>query len=166
MFLDYLDSPLGMMEIRATLAGITHINFVATAEQPTPHAHTDQAKQQLEEYFTGQRQTFTVPLAAQGTDFQRAVWQTLVTIPYGKAVSYLDIALALDKPKAVRAVGAANGKNPIGIIVPCHRVIGSNRSLTGYAGGLERKEWLLRHEGIMFKPESQQIDPSQLSLGW
>ena len=92
------------------------------------------------------------------------MWQQLLKIPYGESKSYQDIADALDNPKAVRAVGAANGRNPIGIIVPCHRVIGSNRTLTGYAGGLERKAWLLEHEGQSFRAETNEMNSSQLTF--
>ena len=90
-----------------------------------------------------------MPLDTQGTPFQNGVWQALLSVPFGKTMTYGDIAKQLNNPKAVRAVGAANGKNPISIIVPCHRIIGANSKLTGYAGGLERKSWLLKHEGII-----------------
>jgi len=114
---------------------------------PSPEAFGEVAAQ-LEEYFAGQRKEFTVPLAPSGTPFQLAVWEQLAEIPYGSTVSYGDIARALGKrPVASRAVGLANGANPISIIVPCHRVIGSDGSLTGYGGGLDRKELLLRLEG-------------------
>ena len=114
---------------------------------PSPETFTEVAAQ-LEEYFTGDRKEFTVPLAPSGTPFQLAVWTQLTRIPYGSTISYGDIARALGKrPVAARAVGLANGANPISIIVPCHRVIGSDGSLTGYGGGLDRKELLLRLEG-------------------
>ena len=114
---------------------------------PSPATFAEVAAQ-LEEYFAGDRKEFTVPLAPSGTPFQLAVWTQLTTIPYGSTVSYGDIARALGKrPVAARAVGLANGANPISIIVPCHRVIGSDGSLTGYGGGLDRKELLLRLEG-------------------
>lgn len=101
---------------------------------------------QLEEYFNGSRKQFDLPLNPRGTDFQKKVWEELSQIPYGKSISYLDLSKKLGDPKAIRAVAAANGKNPLWIIVPCHRVIGSNGDLVGYAGGLERKKWLLNHE--------------------
>lgn len=104
------------------------------------------AREQLEAYFAGDLTTFDLPLNPTGTDFQKQVWKALLQIPFGETVSYQAIANSINNPKAVRAVGAANGRNPIGIIVPCHRVIGANGSLTGYAGGLERKQWLLEHE--------------------
>lgn len=101
------------------------------------------AHQQLEEYFQGQRQKFDLPLSPQGTDFQKKVWQALQTIPYGQTATYKEIAIKAGSPKGSRAVGMANNKNPIGIIIPCHRVIGTNGTLTGYAGGLELKQQLL-----------------------
>ncbi|MCC6928996.1 MAG: methylated-DNA--[protein]-cysteine S-methyltransferase [Gemmatimonadaceae bacterium] len=104
------------------------------------------ARRQLDEYFAGTRLSFEIPLAPDGTEFQRRVWMALRDIPYAQTVSYGDIARGIGNPKGVRAVGLANGRNPISIIVPCHRVIGSNGSLTGYGGGLERKQWLLEHE--------------------
>lgn len=115
---------------------------------PTEQAqqHLQQALKQLKEYFAGQRTCFSLPLAATGTAFQQQVWQALVHIPYGQSCSYGAIADFIQNPKAVRAVGAANGRNPLAIVVPCHRVIGNNGSLTGYAGGLGRKVWLLQHE--------------------
>ncbi|NVK22753.1 MAG: methylated-DNA--[protein]-cysteine S-methyltransferase [Kangiellaceae bacterium] len=109
----------------------------------------DKTLTQLEEYFAGSRTQFSIPIAAQGTRFQQTVWQTLQSIPYGKTWSYGQLACAIGNKNASRAVGAANGKNPISIIIPCHRVIGANGTLTGYAGGLSAKEWLLRHEGAL-----------------
>ncbi|MGY3929239.1 methylated-DNA--[protein]-cysteine S-methyltransferase [Aeromonas simiae] len=102
--------------------------------------------EQFEAYFSGRLTRFDLPLAARGTPFQMAVWATLREIPYGQTVSYREIAEAIGNPKAVRAVGAANGRNPLSVIVPCHRVIGSGGALTGYAGGLPIKAWLLEHE--------------------
>ncbi len=101
---------------------------------------------QLAEYFAGDRRTFDLPLAPEGTGFQQLVWRALTTIPFGETRTYGQQAQLIKRPSASRAVGAANGKNPIGIIVPCHRVIGSNGTLTGYAGGLAMKQWLLEHE--------------------
>ena len=102
---------------------------------------------QLRDYFSGKRKTFDVPLAPKGTAFQLAVWNALLQIPYGDTVTYAELARRIGKPSAVRAVGAANGANPIPVIIPCHRVIGSNGTLTGYGGGIERKQWLLALEG-------------------
>jgi methylated-DNA-[protein]-cysteine S-methyltransferase len=140
-------SPLGILQIEASNRGLTRLVFVD--ELPTVTATnsiTDEAKQQLQDYFTDKQTFFNVPLNPKGTDFQQSVWRYLATIPYGQTVSYQDVANGIDNPKAVRAVGAANGKNPIAIIVPCHRVIGKDGSLTGYAWGVEAKSWLLQHE--------------------
>ena len=112
-------------------------------------------KQQLTEYFSNQRQSFDLPLAATGTAFQQTVWNLLPNIPYGETLSYGDLAQKLGTPGSARAVGAANSRNPISIIVPCHRVIGANRKLTGYAGGIERKCWLLNHEGVVLESKKQ-----------
>jgi methylated-DNA-[protein]-cysteine S-methyltransferase len=106
------------------------------------------ATRQLNEYFAGTRREFDLPLRSQGTQFQQRVWRELAAIPYGQTWSYGDLAARIGKPSASRAVGLANGRNPISILVPCHRVIGANGSLTGYGGGLERKQWLLEHEGV------------------
>ncbi|MCY1435576.1 Methylated-DNA--protein-cysteine methyltransferase [compost metagenome] len=107
----------------------------------------DEVVRQLDEYFAGKRQTFDLPLAPRGTQFQREVWQALLEIPFGRTTCYAELAERIGRPKAMRAVGAANGANPIAVIIPCHRVIGRDGSLTGYGGGLERKELLLRLEG-------------------
>ncbi len=101
---------------------------------------------QLQEYFDGTREIFTLELSPEGTDFQKGVWNELLNIPYGKTISYLELSKKLGDVKAIRAVAAANGQNPLWIVIPCHRVIGSDGSLTGYAGGLHRKKWLLEHE--------------------
>lgn len=150
MFYDFVETPIGWLKILASDDAITAIDFDA---QPDTGRHgnalTERCIAQLTEYFAGQRQHFDLPLAAQGTSFQRSVWQALVRIPCGTTCSYQDIADTIGNPKAVRAVGAANGSNPIPIIVPCHRVIGRNGSLIGFGGGLPRKEWLLRHEGAL-----------------
>ena len=121
---------------------------------------TEQCKKELAEYFSGCRKVFDLPLDPQGTDFQKDVWQCLSKIPFGESVTYLHIAKMVNKPKGSQAVGGANGRNPISIIVPCHRVIGANGSLTGYAGGIERKLWLLNHEGIAIKAtkENEQLN--------
>ena len=105
-----------------------------------------QCKMQLDEYFRGERKTFDLPLVPKGTDFQKKVWNALKEIPYGETRTYGEIAAAVGNPKAARAVGMANNKNPIGIIIPCHRVVGANGKLVGYAGGMEKKEWLLQLE--------------------
>ncbi len=153
-YIDYLDSPLGPVEISASDTGVESVYFAESQQEISPNQITEQCKQQLIEYFYGKRKEFQLPLTPKGTNFQRQVWKKLAGIPYGETKSYSDIAVQLNNPKAVRAVGAANGKNPISIIVPCHRVIGSNGTLTGYAGGLKRKSWLLNlenpQEGMVF----------------
>ncbi len=154
MFTEYLTTEIGLVEICANDTGVSSIYFVANKRHDTRiNDITQKCKQQLIEYFTADRKSFELPLSPEkGTDFQKQVWNALTTIPFGQVTSYANIAHQINNPKAVRAVGAANGKNPISIIVPCHRVIGANGSLTGYAGGLERKQWLLQHEsGDMFE---------------
>ncbi|GGG25121.1 methylated-DNA--[protein]-cysteine S-methyltransferase [Pontibacter amylolyticus] len=150
----YMPSPLGQLRISGTDLGITEVRFCD--DEVTPDDQTDELPaclnacvQQLQEYFAGKRQEFNLTLAPAGTTFQKQVWQELQGIPHGKTTSYLAVSKVVSGEKAIRAVGAANGRNPICIVVPCHRVIGSDGSLTGYAGGLWRKEWLLRHEGAL-----------------
>lgn len=144
-----LASPLGELTVHATNQGITAVTFDDdSGEDESRSSLTDAACQQLHDYFEGRLQTFTLPLVATGTAFQQQVWQALAMLPYGQTVSYSAIARQLGNPNAVRAVGMANSKNPIAIIVPCHRVIGANGALTGYAGGLSRKAYLLKHEGV------------------
>lgn len=148
----YLNTPLGLVEICASIKGIRSIYFrEESSHVESTNSHVEMAISQLKSYFEGQSSGFELTLDAQGTDFQKQVWRQLYKIPYGETCSYSDIAKKLKNEKAVRAVGAANGKNPISVVVPCHRVIGANGTLTGYAGGLERKAWLLRLEqGDMF----------------
>ncbi len=146
----YFESPIGLIELGGTTQALTSILFVeGQRENTNSNAVLDRALRQLAEYFAGERHDFDVPLAPAGSEFQQSVWTQLLTIPYGQMVSYQDIADGLGNPQAVRAVGAANGQNPISIIVPCHRVVGSNGKLVGYGGGLWRKEWLLQHEGAL-----------------
>lgn len=144
----YLAIPHGFVEITLLEQAVTGIHFVDTIiKTETDSALMLNVKQQLEAYFNGQLKSFDLPLNSQGTEFQKKVWQALMNIPYGQVVSYQTIAEQIGAPKAVRAVGAANGKNPISIIVPCHRVIAKDGKLTGYSGGLSRKKWLLEIEG-------------------
>ncbi|MGB8955414.1 MAG: methylated-DNA--[protein]-cysteine S-methyltransferase [Tumebacillaceae bacterium] len=142
------NSPIGRIEIQANEQGITSALFVE--EEPTlperENLHIREAVKQLDEYFSGDRRTFTVPLHLEGSPFQRGVWTQLQSIPYGRTVSYSDLAAAIGNSRAVRAVGTANGKNRIALLIPCHRVIGKNQELAGYAWGTWRKEWLLEHE--------------------
>lgn len=142
----YYDSPFGMVEIGCDDA-VRFIRRVSCAEHiPCPTELTDLAAQQLAEYFEGKRTAFDLPLSPVGTPFQMAVWQALLEIPYGETRSYGEIAAAIGNPKASRAVGMACNRNPIWIVIPCHRVVGSNRALTGYAGGLDMKRVLLELE--------------------
>tara|TARA_R110002020_G_scaffold259768_2_gene473811 strand:- start:162942 stop:163415 length:474 start_codon:yes stop_codon:yes gene_type:complete len=144
----YLNTELGMIEIKGDDSGLLSVIFLDDeySQSLTVPACLQEAYSQLEEYFDGKRQDFQLKLTPQGTVFQQKVWKELENIPFGKTTSYLDMAKQLGDPKVIRAAASANGKNPISIIIPCHRVIGSNQSLTGYAGGLWRKKWLLAHE--------------------
>ncbi|WP_105258780.1 methylated-DNA--[protein]-cysteine S-methyltransferase [Pseudoalteromonas sp. T1lg88] len=169
LYQECIDTPLGELVIQASNKGLCYVGFdferkvdatasaaasatasatasAAASAAASANAITAQAKSQLAEYFQGVRSQFDLPLDTKGTEFQCRIWQALGSIAYGETGSYSDIARLVDNPKAVRAVGAANGRNPISIIVPCHRVIGANGTLTGYAGGLERKRWLLAFE--------------------
>lgn len=149
----YVNSPLGITKISGDENGISEISV--GYEEPITNEipkNLRQAVNELDEYFHGTRYKFTFKLNPKGTDFQKRVWQELLNIPFGKTTSYLDLSKKLGDVKAIRAVSSANGKNPLWIVVPCHRVIGSDGSLTGYAGGLWRKQWLLEHE----KGEKQQ----------
>lgn len=146
----FCDCAHGPLLIAIDRDGLRYVEFVRGERpiQPVPEWQRDDRAlapfiAQFEAYFAGRLQRFDLPLAARGTPFQQAVWRALCDIPYGETASYLDIANAIGNPKAVRAVGAANGRNPLSIIVPCHRVIGRNGSLTGYGGGLPIKRWLL-----------------------
>jgi methylated-DNA-[protein]-cysteine S-methyltransferase len=142
-------SPLGALHLCAESDELVGIELPGRAAPAGVERRTDvlvRTAEQLAEYFAGERQEFDLPLAPRGTGFQTLVWRTLVRIPYGETWSYGELARAIRRPAASRAVGAANGRNPIPIIMPCHRVIGSNGSLTGYGGGLPIKRWLLDHE--------------------
>tara|TARA_R110002049_G_scaffold130157_14_gene288383 strand:- start:130 stop:606 length:477 start_codon:yes stop_codon:yes gene_type:complete len=144
----YIKTPLGIAKIEGDEDGLTSVTVLDDIEELTaviPEILED-VVYQLQEYFEGKREVFDLVLNPSGTDFQRTVWDALLKISFGKTCSYLELSKILGDPKAIRAVAAANGKNPLWIIVPCHRVIGSDGSLTGYAGGLHRKKWLLEHE--------------------
>jgi len=143
-----INSPLGFTKIVGDEDGICAVTVLNSEEKITdiiPVVLEDSVIQ-LQEYFEGSRTAFDLKLNPQGTDFQKQVWKHLEQIPYGKTISYLELSKQIGDVKAIRAVANANGKNPLWIIVPCHRVIGSDGSLTGYAGGLHRKQWLLEHE--------------------
>ena len=158
-----MQSSLGMIEIAGSDDGIASIEFVERGEidNRAPDCLADGVRQ-LQEYFAGARKEFSCKLDLRGTEFQKRVWEKLLTIPFGKTQSYLDVAFALGDKKSIRAVGRANGQNPIVIVVPCHRVIGSDGSLTGYGGGLWRKEWLLNFEGS--RPQTSMFDARQETI--
>ncbi|MFZ5517722.1 MAG: methylated-DNA--[protein]-cysteine S-methyltransferase [Candidatus Zhuqueibacterota bacterium] len=147
-YVDFYESPIGLFEICATETAITHVLFVETSDKREikSSALVKKCRDQLAEYFQGNRRTFDLPLAPRGTAFQKSVWSELSKIPFGATTSYLEIGKRIGNTRAVRAIGGANGKNPINVIVPCHRVIGANGTLVGYGGGLWRKQWLLNHE--------------------
>lgn len=148
-----LPTPLGIAKITGDENGITEISIseegIVSEEIPTV---LQEAVSQLQEYFDGKRTCFDFKMNPKGTEFQQRVWQELLNIPFGKTISYLELSKKLGDVKAIRAVASANGKNPLWIVIPCHRVIGSDGSLTGYAGGIWRKQWLLEHEN----PSGQQ----------
>lgn len=151
VYYTYYQSPLGMLKIGGTDTYISELTYVDKPEQVT-HGEPGisdvmhQCTEELIEFFNGKRKTFDIPVYQPGTEFQQRVWAELLNIPFGKTISYLEQSKRVGDAKAIRAVATTNGKNNIAIIVPCHRVIGSDKSLTGYAGGLWRKKWLLQHE--------------------
>lgn len=161
-----MDTPIGTLTLAADADGLRRIDFPPPRSPPADEEWIEgesrvllQARRQLEEYFAGTRRDFDLPLSPRGTDFQRRVWNTLAEIAYGDTWSYRDLALRLGKPTAMRAVGAANGRNPLPIVLPCHRVIGADGSLTGFGGGLPTKAFLLRLEGSL--PEgSRELFPA------
>lgn len=144
----FLKTPLGNAILEGDATGITKFILTEEPNSPTidPHPELAEAIIQLEQYFKGERKDFNLKLNPQGTDFQKKIWKLLQNIPYGKTSTYKDLSNEFGNPLAIRAVAAANGKNPLWILIPCHRIIGSDGSLTGYAGGLWRKKWLLEHE--------------------
>ena len=144
----FIHTPLGIAKLEGDENGVSSITVIDGDIPPSdviPEV-LDDAVYQLQEYFEGKRQAFSLTLNPEGTDFQKKVWDALLQIPFGKTISYLQLSKTLGDPKAIRAVASANGKNPLWIVIPCHRVIGSDGSLTGYAGGIHRKKWLLAHE--------------------
>ena len=146
----YYQSPLGPMRISGTDTYISEIRFVDDKEEIIKNVQLNDLLQQcveeLIQYFNGNRKTFDIPVHQKGTDFQNRVWSELLNINFGKTISYMTLAKKLGDPNCIRAAASSNGKNKIAIVVPCHRVIGSNQSLVGYAGGIKRKKWLLDHE--------------------
>ncbi len=150
----YISTPLGSAKLEGDENGLTSVTVLERDEPESkiiPEVLVD-VTYQLNEYFEGERHNFDLLINPEGTEFQKKVWTSLLEIPYGKTMSYLELSKKLGDVKAIRAVASANGKNPLWIIIPCHRVIGSDGSLTGYAGGLHRKKWLLNHES----PSKQQ----------
>jgi methylated-DNA-[protein]-cysteine S-methyltransferase len=149
MLFTFVDTPIGAILVAGDAGAVHEIRF-AGAEPEDGWEHDDDALKyatvQLRSYFAGKRRDFDLPLAPRGTEFQLAVWNALRQIPYGGTTTYAELARTIGRPSAVRAVGAANGANPIPIVIPCHRVIGSSGSLTGFGGGLPTKRWLLEHE--------------------
>jgi|SRR6218665_504814 len=154
MEIAYIKSPLGITKITGDESGISTISVLndTTAISSEIPEILKEAVNQLNDYFEGKRTDFNFKLNPSGTEFQQKVWQELLKIPFGKTMSYMDLSKKLGDVKAIRAVASANGKNPLWIVVPCHRVIGTDGSLTGYAGGLWRKKWLLEYEN----PSTQQ----------
>ena len=143
----FIESPLGITKIVGDENGISVISILSEGQITTKiPKELQECVFQLQEYFEGQRNHFDFKINPQGTDFQQKVWRELLSIPFGKTMSYLDLSKKVGDVKAIRAVASANGRNPLWIVVPCHRVIGTDGSLTGYAGGLWRKKWLLEHE--------------------
>lgn len=152
MMKTHYKSPIGWLTLAASTNSLCSITFLD--EKPNSHSRTsnkilDVAIKQLEEYFEAKRKSFDVSLALNGTNFQQKVWQQLQHIQYGQTITYSELATRLGDPQKARAVAGANGLNPIPIIIPCHRVIGIDNKLTGYSGGIERKEFLLKHEGAL-----------------
>lgn len=152
-FTTYYQSPVGMLRISGTEHYISEISFIDNPDELSGNTGQSnlpvmaiQAIEQLIQYFHGIRREFDLPISQEGTEFQQRVWNELTNIPFGKTLSYQDMARRLGDPKVIRAAASANGKNHVSIVVPCHRVIGSNRDLVGYGGGLWRKKWLLEHE--------------------
>lgn len=150
LYSSFFSSPIGNIEIKAHDTGIVSVHFTEANTDTETHENeiSNLCKTQLQEYFNHERKEFSVPLSPEGTVFQQTIWNHLCKIPYGYSTTYAELSVRYGNLKAIRAVGAANGANPIAILIPCHRVIGKNGKLVGYAGGLHRKEWLLQHEGV------------------
>ena len=153
MWFDEFKTPIGMLKIAVDAKGLRYVLFESNKHEPShgmewkkDRSPTNEARQQLLQYFSGERIEFELEISLAGTEFQRRTWQMLASIPYGQTWSYAELAKRVESPKAVRAVGGANGRNPLPIVLPCHRVIGSDGSLTGFGGGLPVKKWLLEHE--------------------
>jgi len=151
MHIAVIKSPIGYLKLEASEIGLKSCSILSEKEAMSCvncglSPFLEDVIEQLQDYFKGDRESFEIEFDLEGTDFQKRVWNSLRTIPFGKTISYSEFALQLGDLKAIRAVASANGKNPIGIIIPCHRVIGSDGSLTGFAWGIDKKQWLLEHE--------------------
>ncbi|MBS1681016.1 MAG: methylated-DNA--[protein]-cysteine S-methyltransferase [Bacteroidetes bacterium] len=150
--LAYYSSPVGELHIESENEKIIFLGFLRNSKQEEVRTPViEQGVSELDEYFTGRRKFFSFEIDLRGSDFQQKVWNELLNIPFGKTVSYQELAVRIGDVKSIRAVGLANGQNPIAIVVPCHRVIGKSGDLVGYGGGLDRKIWLLEHEGFLQK---------------
>ncbi len=168
IYFDVMPSPIGDLTLVSNgdaLSGLFMADHKGGPE-PEPGWQRDEGPfravcEQLQAYFAGDLREFEIPLAPHGTDFQKKVWRELGRIPFGDTISYGELARRIGRPTASRAVGAANGQNPISIIVPCHRVIGANGTLTGYGGGLDRKKWLLEHEAGVMQPDCFAVGPAE-----
>lgn len=147
-YINYINTPIGWLELKTDEEALLSVSFAKTEEPSSGKSPTilNDSTKQLIEYFEGSRKTFELKLSPLGTEFQQLVWEYVKAISFGETATYLDIAIRTGSAKNTRAVGLANGKNPIPVIIPCHRIIGSNGKLTGYAGGIDKKRWLLHHE--------------------
>lgn len=151
MYIDYYDSPIGLLKVTATDMDIQAVSYeTSRIDTISNNTVTKNCIKQLNEYFNGSRTIFDISIDFIGTPFQKSIWNVLLEIPYGKSVSYSDVSHIIHNEKAIRAVGTAIGRNPVAIIVPCHRVIGKDKTLTGYAGGLDKKKYLLDLEHITY----------------
>lgn len=152
LYYGYYKSPIGILRIVVDESSLVALDFNEEEnKQSDEQSYIKEVKNQLDEYFKGTRKLFDLNIKINGTDFQNKVWNELTKIPYGETISYKELATRIGNDKACRAVGNANNKNKISIIIPCHRVVGSNKKLVGYAGGLEKKEWLINHENKVTK---------------
>jgi methylated-DNA-[protein]-cysteine S-methyltransferase len=167
LHVSYLESPVGLIKIVASEQYVVSVTYPRKkSDDENPNEATRTCMDQLHEYFNGSRKLFDIPVRAKGTEFQVRVWEELMKVPFGTRTTYVDLARKLGDPKYTRAVGLANSRNRISIIVPCHRVVGRDGKLTGYAGGLWRKHWLLKHES-MVEGMTHQLDlfESQVTFG-
>ncbi|MBM7554347.1 methylated-DNA--[protein]-cysteine S-methyltransferase [Thalassobacillus pellis] len=146
VYMGQLDTPVGILEVRGTEKGICSAQFVNQRTTGTTNHIIKDCLEQLEDYFHKRRKIFTVPLSLQGTDFQQHIWKGIMAIPYGKTITYADLAALTGNAGAARAAGTAIGRNPLAILIPCHRAVGKSGKITGFAWGIWRKEWLLKHE--------------------